>query len=238
MTILSLDTCFEGCSAAALLGETTGVFSACESFRAVGQGHAEHLMTMIDEAMSGTGAPCASLARIGVTIGPGTFTGTRIGIAAARGLAVATRARLIGISSLQAIAWRALQDAAGSLEGGNLLVCMDARRDQVYCQLVSTDGLAQSEPELLTIADAAVGLAAQADASVGTGASAVAAARLDANLSPVRVLDGISFTNLAGSMLPRLGAWPLNDSAVRPLYLRPPDAKPQAPVLPGQVPVR
>lgn len=236
-SILALDTCFEGCSAAALSGDTFGTFSACENFQMLGQGHSERLMAMIGEAMSGASAQYPTLMRIGVTVGPGTFTGTRIGIAAARALALATSADLVGISSLLAIAWRALHDGAGTLGEETLLVCMDARRDQVYCQLVGSDGDARSEPLLLAVSDAAKRFADQAGILVGTGAAAVAQARTNAGAAPARVLDDLSFTNLAGSMLPRLAVLPLSKGPVRPLYLRPPDAKPQAASTVARTPV-
>jgi tRNA threonylcarbamoyladenosine biosynthesis protein TsaB len=231
VSLLVLDTCFDGCSAAALSGDVDGVFSACETFQALGQGHAERLMLMIEEAMSGAAASFSDLTKIGVTVGPGTFTGTRIGIAVARGLALATGAEVVGVSSLQAVAWRALQDNADALRQSTLLVCMDARRDQVYCQLVGGDGQPRSEPQLLTIANAAEGPARIADVLVGTGANAVAGACASLGGPSGQVLEGQSFTNLAGSMLPRLPGLASADGPVRPLYLRPPDAKPQSPLL-------
>jgi tRNA threonylcarbamoyladenosine biosynthesis protein TsaB len=227
VSILAIDTCFEGCSAAALSGDPEGVFAAGESFRLIGQGHAEQLMAMIAEAMTGAEAPFRTLTRIGVTVGPGTFTGTRIGIAAARGLALATGARLASVSSLVAVAWRTLHDDAAGSDGSPVLVCMDARRDQVYGQLVEATGVPAGDPMLLDVDDAARRFAARMVTLVGTGSLAVARARASIAAAPARVLEGVSLANLAGSMLARVAGLPLAGGPVRPLYLRPPDAKPQ-----------
>jgi tRNA threonylcarbamoyladenosine biosynthesis protein TsaB len=226
--LLAIDTCFDGCSAAALNGDVPGRFAASESFQMLGQGHAERLASMIQEVMGAADFDFGKLTRIGVTVGPGTFTGVRIGVAVARGLALATGARVVGISSLLAMGWRALQDSGDTLPpSAAVLVCMDARRGEVYCQLIDRHGAALSEPLLLSVEEAAARFLCKAKYVTGSGAEAVAAARQGQG-GKAEVLPIVSSANLAGAMIGRLAGLAVPDERPRPLYLRPADAKPQA----------
>ena len=93
MNILSLDTCFDACSVAAGRGLRSLTPGISFAFEAMQKGHAERLLPMIEMVMCEAGLEFKSLDRIAVTYGPGTFTGTRICVSAARALALATGAR-------------------------------------------------------------------------------------------------------------------------------------------------
>lgn len=100
MTVLSIDTCEGSCSAALV---RAGVAVAVRQ-EAIGRGHAERLLPMLDEMMAESGLGYDAVDRIAVTIGPGTFTGLRIGLSVARGLGLALDAPVVGVTSLQALA--------------------------------------------------------------------------------------------------------------------------------------
>ncbi|OOY29255.1 tRNA (adenosine(37)-N6)-threonylcarbamoyltransferase complex dimerization subunit type 1 TsaB [Thioclava sp. L04-15] len=119
--VLAFDTSAAHCAAALLSGETVLAAHAEE----MGRGQAERLMPMIEEMLAAQGVGWRDLSAIGVGIGPGNFTGVRIAVSAARGLALSLKIPAIGVSSLDAMA-----------EGATppLRVLLDARRDEAYVQ--------------------------------------------------------------------------------------------------------
>ena len=100
MRVLAIDTALEACAAAVLDTESAGIM-AHESL-AMQRGHAEALMPLIKRVMDRAGLAYAALDRVAVTIGPGSFTGLRVGIAAARGIALAAGKPAVGLSTLAA----------------------------------------------------------------------------------------------------------------------------------------
>jgi tRNA threonylcarbamoyladenosine biosynthesis protein TsaB len=128
MTVLGIETATTVC-AAALVREGRVV---AESLLDAGRVHAEKLMGQIVAVMGPDGVE--SLGGVAVSIGPGSFTGLRIGVSAAKGIAFARNIPLVGVPTLEALALHAGE--AGHLEAGTrLLAALDARRDEVYCQL-------------------------------------------------------------------------------------------------------
>ena len=119
--ILGFDTSAAHCAAALLSGDQVLVSHAEE----MGRGQAERLVPLLEEVLAAGGATWSDLTRIGVGIGPGNFTGIRISVAAARGLALALGIPAIGISTL---------DAIRALNGPARLPAVPAPRDQVYIQ--------------------------------------------------------------------------------------------------------
>ena len=109
MIVLALDTAGETC-AVALAKTGNGLSVLARRADAIGRGHAERLMPMIGEALAEAGLAYADLERIAVTTGPGSFTGTRIGVAVARGLALALGIRAVGVSVLDALIEAASED--------------------------------------------------------------------------------------------------------------------------------
>src|ERR1700721_2501025 len=102
MRVLAIDTALEACSAAVLDTEQGGIL-ASESIPMV-RGHAEALMPRIARVVSEATLEFLELDRIAVTVGPGSFTGLRVGVAAARGIAVAAGKPAVGLTTLSAIA--------------------------------------------------------------------------------------------------------------------------------------
>jgi tRNA threonylcarbamoyladenosine biosynthesis protein TsaB len=125
MKILAFDSSGGGCSAAVLSG---GRLLAEESAPML-RGQAEHLVPMIARAMAAAGLGFGELDLIAVTLGPGAFTGVRIGIATAQGLALATGLPALGLSSFEAVAAAVPQ---ALIEGRSLLVAIESRREELY----------------------------------------------------------------------------------------------------------
>jgi tRNA threonylcarbamoyl adenosine modification protein YeaZ len=222
MNILALDTSMGACGAAVLLADgATQRIVLCEETMA--RGHAEALMPMVAEAMAGAGIAFAELDLIAATLGPGSFTGVRIAIAAARGFALVTKSKLWGTDSLTAMARAAL--ASGALEGGKpFAVAVDARGEMLYAGLYDAGGRKLDGPLLVGADDAAM-LLGEIAVAVGSGAAHLAeAARRHGRYVEARS-PGLQPSAAALAEL----ALEANEtlSTLRPLYLRPPDAKPQ-----------
>lgn len=225
MNALAFDTCFGACSAAVGVGlgapgeRIEAVFELRET------GHAEALMPMIETVMRRAGLAFADLDRIAVTRGPGTFTGTRIGIAAARALALATTAEVVTATSLWVMARGAAERLGNRVEGSSIAVVVDARRDSVYLQLF--DGSAcqpAGEPRIATIAAAAEMLPDRV-VLVGSGAELVASVpRIASRSTAVELRELKPNAETLLRMTPGLASLGRTPA---PLYLRPPDAKPQ-----------
>ncbi|MEY9172712.1 tRNA threonylcarbamoyl adenosine modification protein YeaZ [Bradyrhizobium elkanii] len=148
MMILAIDTALDACSAA-VLDTTSGNTIAIES-QAMQRGHAEALMPLIARVMKESGIGFAGLDRIAVTTGPGSFTGLRVGLSAARGLALAAEKPVVGLSTLAAYAAPVVAENGASA----ILSAIDARHDHVYFQLVGGDGSPIIKPKAAPIAEA------------------------------------------------------------------------------------
>lgn len=208
MIVLAIDTAGTGCYAALYDSKQDMILGAAGAD--IGRGHAERLMEFVDAALDAANRTLQDIDRIAVAVGPGSFTGIRVGVAAARGLALALGVPAVGVSTLSAL-------AADRQTGKPLLVAMDAKRDEVYWQLFSGDGTEASPPAIASI-DAARGVAAGHEGALA--GSAAVLLRDDAGPGT----DGVSIATVA-----RLGARLDPESHLpKPLYLRGPDAKPQA----------
>ena len=223
MKILAFDTCFDGCSVCVAELRDAAVVALSSRMERFETGHAERLIPMVGEAMEEARVAFGDLDRIAVTVGPGTFTGTRIGIAAARSLALATSAPTVGVSSLAVMA----EVASRTIDAETLAVVTDARRGEVYAQLFSGRGdrNADSEPLVLPIDDAAQIGGRGAITFVGSGAVAVAETAVrhgrDARAAlPDLLPDAVALASIAAGL-------EASDTPLAPFYLRPPDAKPQ-----------
>lgn len=134
--LLGIDTSGPRLQLALRLGEQTHVF-----VEDIARGHAEILFNRLVEFLGTHEVAYADLKKIVVTTGPGSFTGLRIGIAAARGLGLALNCPVIGIENLSAISL--------DHEGQNLSIVVDARRDQFYAQRFVGAGNPLRDPELI-----------------------------------------------------------------------------------------
>jgi tRNA threonylcarbamoyladenosine biosynthesis protein TsaB len=214
MKILAVDTALGACSAAVLDGDRV----LAHRFVAMDRGHAEAIAPMVDEVMRETGIAFAALDRLGVTTGPGTFTGQRIGLAFMRGLRVALKRPLIGITTLEAMC-AAARDVAKTQIAAAI---HDAKRDEAYLAITSGENVLLP-PQLVGMQDAGSLIAKIAGndpiALAGTGALSVEAALgKRAKLTDIHQPDALWVARLAQHA----------DEASHPpvpLYLRAPDAK-------------
>jgi len=137
MKILALDTSMEACSAAVLLAGK--VFAR---FEAIERGHAERILTMVDDVLGESGVQLRELDAIAFGRGPGAFTGVRLAASVAQGLAFAAERRVVPVSDLRALAQAEL-DAAP--EAASVLVCADARLKEVYWGYFGRDPQGQAQ---------------------------------------------------------------------------------------------
>jgi tRNA threonylcarbamoyl adenosine modification protein YeaZ len=218
MRVLAIDTALEACSAVVLDTEHGRV--ASESLP-MERGHAEALMPLIERVMHQADMPFSALDRVAVTTGPGSFTGLRVGIAAARGIALAAGKPAFGLTTLAAYAapYIAADDKS------SVAVAIDARHQHVYLQVFGPGGRSMSTPRIASIADAVRAAAAGPVRIVGTGASMVANAWPAREPPPIEV-DGKRAPDIV--WVGRLAvAATESASEPKPLYLRAPDAQPQ-----------
>lgn len=206
MIVLGLDTCLNACSVAVLEGDTV----LAHRSEAMARGHQERLALMARSAMVEAGLRFDRLDRVGATVGPGSFTGLRVGVAFAKGLASALSIPAVGIGTLEAL-------AAGT--NGLVAAVIDARRDQVYLQ-VFENGEALMAPDGLLIGTALARLAELAISRditlIGSGAPLLASALPDAIILTPDGCDARLIARLAAVRA---------ITPIRPLYLRAPDAK-------------
>src|SRR5258705_1721685 len=148
MLILAIDTALDAC-AAGVLDTDAGKLIAQES-QAMKRGHAEALMPLIARVIKESGIAFALLDRIAVTTGPGSFTGLRVGLSAARGIGLAASKPVVRLTTLTAYSAPVV-----SQNGAHPVIsAIDARHDQVYFQVVSGDGSALILPLVAPIEEA------------------------------------------------------------------------------------
>jgi tRNA threonylcarbamoyl adenosine modification protein YeaZ len=210
MIVLALDTAGADCSAC-LYDSLSGVVLG-DASETIGKGHAERLMGIIDIALDKAGLTLKSVERIAVSVGPGSFTGIRVGVSAARGFALSLGVEAVGVSTLEVLG----SEHIAAHPGQAVTVVMDARRGEVYLQSFSADGSPADEPAVQTLETA---MAAYGQANVTGSASALLRGG-----ETTGEVDRFPIATVA-----RLGAGkPAGASRPKPLYLRGVDAKPQA----------
>lgn len=206
MLCLGLDTCLSACSVAVLDGERV----LAHRSEPMARGHQERLAPLAQAVMADAGLPFDRLQRIGATVGPGSFTGLRVGVAFAKGLASALGVPAVGVGSLEALATEAQ---------GLVASVIDARRDQVYLQ-VFDEGHALMAPDVAPLGVAAARLAelgmGRMLTLVGSGAPLLADTAPGADVMTPEGCDARAVARLASRRSP---------APIRPLYLRAPDAK-------------
>ena len=225
MAILAFDTCLGAVSVALRYRAANGDWLVREAYEARHTGHAERLMPMIAEVMAGARLTFPAVERFAVTIGPGTFTGVRVGVAAARAFVQAAGRPVVGITSLEVIAARGRHLLGAAANDRPLLVAVDARRGALYCALhEAPEQPGDRAPTLLTAVEAAT-LAHKHDALViGSGSALVAEAGATAGRPIETALPAIE---PHARFLAQLAADRQPAGSVSPLYLRAPDVKPQ-----------
>jgi tRNA threonylcarbamoyladenosine biosynthesis protein TsaB len=223
MNVLAFDTCLGAVSAAVRWRGPDG-WLLRDSYQPASAHHAERLFPSIAEVMDRAGLEFAALDRIAVTVGPGGFTAVRVGVSAARALALATGKPVVATTSLAVMAHRAEEMLGEPLGGRAIMVAVDAGRGGHYVQSFIAGAIETGEPLLLTTDEAPRGIGGRGTIIVGTGAPAIAAAARDAGGDAESRFPDLQphARNLA---VIAAGLAPL--APVRPLYLRPPDARPQ-----------
>ncbi len=240
MNILALDTSMQACSVAVLSTDASGGarLSACYERRE--RGHAEHLIGMIDEALSKSGHSIRQIDQFAVCRGPGTFTGVRIGIAAARGLAMTCAKPLIGIGTLQVMAARVRHELARdefknhtnsppASPNSDLGIAVDARRGEIYWQVFDRHQKALGAP--LALAPQAICMLIEQHEEplliAGSGVALIAdLLRGEANKISCSHPDLQPDAARLADIVAGIGAnEDLSLHRASPLYLRPADAK-------------
>lgn len=231
MRLLVLDCAANAC-ATAVLGEERALAALSEPMT---RGHAERIAPMMAECLDLAGIVATELDAVAVTVGPGAFTGIRIGLAAARGFALAAGIPVLGVNSLEI--------AALSFRGRNrVLVALETKRADFYIQSFGLDGSATADPAALAAEDLAAYLAQAGETDgdwpvVGDGARRLIAA-VGGDLPGLHIADtpASNSAEQAGRIaLARVAEHGLpdpDDPGPRPLYLRPPDVNPKPSVSP------
>jgi tRNA threonylcarbamoyl adenosine modification protein YeaZ len=186
-----------------------------------GHGQTDRLVALIDAALEAAALGYRDLDLLAVNRGPGSFTGVRAGVAAARALALALARPVLALNTLETLA-----AAVGPQPSGTVVAAVDARRGEVYVQSFDRSLAALDEPGALAPAEVRLEAAPPPLHLVGSGATLLAAALGDV---PFVVSDKVEpdARNVARRALDLLaaGARPHEGRTVQPLYLRPPDAR-------------
>lgn len=218
MRVLAIDTALEACSAA-LLDTGSGIMLARQS-QPMARGHAEALLPLIAKVMAEARTDFTQIDRVAVTTGPGSFTGLRVGLSAARGIGLAAGKPVVGLSTLAALAapFIAADDTI------SIAAAIDARHDHVYLQIFGPAGRTVVTPRIVPVAEAVRAAAGVPMRLVGSGAGMMAAA-WPKGVAPLSI-DERRASDI--DWVARLGAAANeSQSAPKPLYLRAPDAQPQ-----------
>ena len=216
MILLTLDTVASLCAAGVWDADAGRELSRC--VRDPGKGHAEILMSVIDAALAAAGRAYADLGGIAVAVGPGSFTGIRVGVSTARGLALALSIPSIGVSTLDALA----DEARAAFPGRPVLVALDARRDEIYVATYGPDDTQSAAPRIVRLPEA-VELARQG-APVLAGNAATMIERAAGGGFDVATEAATADIATYARLAVRQG---FSGEKPRPLYLRGADAKPQ-----------
>jgi tRNA threonylcarbamoyl adenosine modification protein YeaZ len=219
MRVLAIDTALSACSAA-VLDTDRGAIIASETIE-MARGHAEALMPLIARVMDQAAVEFAELDRIAVTTGPGSFTGLRVGISAARGLALAAGKPAVGLSTLSGFA--APHIAADDTK--SVVAVVDARHEQVYLQVFGPGGRTIIPPRIAPLREAVRAALTGSVRIVGSAADLIAAAWPRAE-PPPELVEQRGAPDIG--WVARLGAAAADGHGPpKPLYLRAPDAQPQ-----------
>ena len=218
MRVLAIDTALAACAAAVL--DTDHGIVASETLPML-RGHAEALIPLIARVMKRSDIIFRDLGRIAVTTGPGSFTGVRVGLAAARGFGVATGVPVVGVSTLSVYAAPYLASNGKS----PVVAAIDARHEHVFLQVFGPGGQTVVSPRLARLSEA-IGAALGAPAYlVGSAARAIADGLPKSAATP-RAVDPREAPDIV--WVAQIGAvTPQAQSAPNPQYLRAPDAQPQ-----------
>lgn len=217
MIVLGLDAAGTGCGVAV---RRDGRLLAART-EPMAQGHAVRLMPLVMEVLAEAGVAPAEIDLFGVTTGPGSFTGLRVGLAAVGGLALGTGRGIVGIPSFDAV----LADL-GPIAAGTVLVALDGRRAEPFARLFDATGLPLGDPLCLPAAGLASRVPPGPVTVAGDGAHLVLpalAGRADVRQAGLAAIDPATVARLAEDR-----AGEAREGPPPPIYVRPPDAVPLA----------
>lgn len=219
MKILAIDTAAELCAACVFDAEAGRELG--RAVRELGKGHAEHVMAVVQEALKAAALDYAGLGALAVSVGPGSFTGVRVGVSAARGFAIALKIPAIGVTTLETLA----EEAREVFPGRAVLAVIGNRPEALYVQAFAVDGAPAGAPALAPAEAIAAEAVKAQPVLAGSGAKLVAeVAGADAwfDLTAEKATADIAtYARVAARRGP-------GGEKPKPLYLREPDAKPQA----------
>jgi tRNA threonylcarbamoyl adenosine modification protein YeaZ len=219
MRVLAIDTALGAC-AAAVIDTNHAAVTASRSV-AMTRGHAEAVMPLIARVMDEAGIEFRQLDRIAVTTGPGSFTGLRVGISAARGIALAAGKPAVGLSTLAGFAAPHIAESDNSA----VVAAIDARHEHVYLQVFGPGGRTVVAPRIAPLREAVRAAMSAPARVVGSGANLIAAAWPKTEPPPALV-EQLAAPDIG--WIARLGAAAAEGQGPpKPLYLRAPDAQPQ-----------
>lgn len=182
-------------------------------------GHAERLFALIDQVLADARLDKTSISAIACDLGPGSFTGVRVAVASAKGVALALGLPVVGVTSLEALAARAFAD--GRAKPGNLVAAtLDAKKGEVFLALLD----ASLEP-VVPPAHVARGAALHVLTSAAQGRpfTVIGEPLLDPS-APPELPEAAWIARVGAARLKAVGG--VDPAALEPLYVRPPDAKP------------
>lgn len=217
--ILAMDTALN--AASACVYEDGAETSQASETILMQRGHAEALLPLIDRVVAQVEGGFAALGRVAVTVGPGSFTGLRVGIAAARAIGLACKVPVVGVSTLAALAAPLIL----AQKPGLIAAAIDAGHGNVYFAAFSADGKASVAPRIVSARDAVRLLGTGPIRMAGSGAPMLAIEAWSTHLT-AEVVGEIGIPDIA--IVAKLGL--LADPAAapaRPLYLKAPDIKSQ-----------
>ena len=217
MSVLAIDTAHAAVAVCVL--DRSGAVRASET-QPMARGHSEALLPMIERVIAAAETDFGDLCRVGVVIGPGSFTGIRIGISAARAIGLACGAPVVGVASLPALAAPLI-----GREGGYVVAsAIDAKHGQVYVQGFSSKGHSVLPPRIAKVRDAVRALGAGPIRLVGSGAPMMAIEAWSMGME-ADVIGDTASPDIALVARLALLADPAQAPA-RPFYLKSPDAQP------------
>lgn len=215
MILLAIDTASTLC--AACVYDSAAGKELGRKVLDLGKGHAEHLVTVVNEAMAAAGADFALLERIVVSVGPGSFTGVRVGVATARGFSTALKVPAVGVSTLEAVAAVARREFAGA----TVVAALDGGRGAVNLAVYAADGAPITAPAAMTLEEAVSAARRYGGIVAGSAAERIAQeAGGGLTVGPTAATADIGIYAALGAVKP-------GGEKPKPLYLRDADAKPQ-----------
>lgn len=220
MKILAIDTALDACSAAVFDSQADKMLAALS--HEMRRGHAEALIPIISDTMKAAALDFTDLDRIVTTVGPGSYTGLRVGISAAKGLALAAGKPTVGITTLAALS----APLIAKTDSIPVLAAIDARHGNVFYQLAGAGHRVLTSPRLASVMDTARAVCNGPVRIVGTAAQLLADHWPRDAMTPPSYIEVRNKPNI--EWVARLGAItdPLRSPA-KPLYLRAADVTPQ-----------